>query len=434
MIILNLLITLIVAPKANAKELKLMDLLESVKTEKVEIKLNNPIPFINSLELRLSADFEGEFGESKTRNTTDSSRNEDEDGNGRTRSYEITQRYKIDNWSEFKLKRALYRNQKRRKNIIDGISRGGDAKTIIELYITLKLNRKKETYLRKLKDIHIDKVKVLKAMSRKGSADVIDYLGAVNKLESSVLDLELQQVNLINTVSTINSELGTDYKVNDFSTNERLISIDFIEKSLEELTYGGGLSSKLAQQEIERLEIQNKLNNEQRHKIVDFIDVSIGHSISHKNSDEDIFNDRNQSDTEEISIGFQIGLYLPFLNSDMKSVGDSLDYVVKKKKAKKEFYEQRDSFETLRVKLISLVKSIKNLRTSKALSEAKKILRIYSRQKGTSPLRLLKLNEFIVAENIKQTEFELELYTHFYEFIYETDKLSLENGTLEIRG
>ena len=49
-------------------------------------------------------------------------------------------------------------------------------------------------------------------------------------------------------------------------------------------------------------------------------------------------------------------------------------------------------------------------------------------------MRLLKLNEFIVSENIKQREYEMELYTKFYEYVYETDKLSLSDGQLVIRG
>lgn len=431
--IFHLFFVLTFAPMAHAKEIKLIDLLQLVKKEKVDIELNNPIPFLNSVQLRLSGSFEDAFGDS-TRRNVDTSRNRDESEQGYSESKEIKLRNRIDSWNEYKLKKALGQNQKRRKNIINGIMRGGDVKTLIELYLTLKINRKKEVYLTKLKDIQRDKVKVLKAMSQKGSADVVDYLDAVNKLESSLLDLEMQKVNLVNTVSTINSELSTDFKVYDFSTSEKLISIDFIEKILDETTYGNGLSSKLAQQEIERLEIENKLNDEQRYKVVDFIDISLGHSFAHDRSRDFGTGDRSRSDDEDITFGFQIGLNLPFLNSDMKSVSDSLDYIVKKKRAKKEFYELRDSFETLRVNLKSLVKSIKNLRSSKALSEAKKILNIYSSQKGTSPLRLLKLNEFIVSENIKQTEYELKLYTQFYEFIYETNQLSLDSGTLRIKG
>ena len=415
-------------------DLKLHDLLTKVKSEESNVELKNPTPFINDLQLRLSADFATKEEKSERTNSTDSSRNDSEEGDEKGYGQELTLRFKIDNLDEYRLKKALAKNQKRRKEIISGMSRGGAAKNLIELYISLKLNREKESLLQKLNTIQKDKVKVLKAMSKKGSADVVDYLDAVNKLEASSLDLEMHKVSLQNIVRTINSELSSNYSLSDFSRNERLISIDFIERMLKSRRPVGGLSSKLAKQELERIDILNKLNHESRHKIVDFVDLSFKNGYSTDDSSEDVSNDINSSNSMEQSIGFQIGLNIPFLNSDLKSVGDSLDYIVKKKKAKKEFYEVRDSFEILQMNLLALVEGIKTLRSSKALSEAKKILRVYSRQNGTSPLRLLKLNEFIVSENIKQTEVELELYTKFYQYIYEMDKLSLKNGQLIIKG
>lgn len=419
---------------AHGNGLKLHDLLIKVKKEDSDIQLKNPKPFINSLQLRLSGDISQDISDNRRENDGDPTRNDDDTDYSNGTSVEATLRFKVDNLTEYSLKKKLAQNQKMRKNIVSGISRGGEAKNLISLYINLKLNREKESLLKKLNEIQRDKVKVLKAMSRKGSADVVDYLDAVNKLESSTLDLKMHKISLINTVSTINSELTSDYKISDFSRSEKLISIDFIENMLRSSPSDIGLSSKLAKHEIERIDILNKLNNEQKHKIVDFIDISYKRGQSSSASKEISSGDEDNSDSFDSSIGFQIGFNLPFLNSDLKSVGESLDYIVKKKKAKKEFYELRDSFETLRVHLISLVQGIKTLRSSKALSEAKKILRVYSRQNGTSPLRLLKLNEFIVSENIKQREYEMELYTKFYEYVYETDKLSLNNGQLDIRG
>lgn len=417
-----------------AKNLQLHDLIAKTNVEKSDVKLKNPIPFINSLQLRTSFDNSWGVGLDLTKNDDDITRGESELGDENSQSEELTLRFKIDNFQEYKLKKELVRNQRSRKKIIEGMSLGGNAKYIISQYIELKLNRQKDALLRKLTIIYRDKVKVLKAMSKKGSADIIDYLDAVNQLEANRVSLEMHQVTLQNIVKNINSELGTNYVLNDFDKKERLISLNYIESFLKENGSSEGLSTKLAKQEIERLNILSKLRSEKVNKTIDFIDLSIKNTKSRQNSFESISRDDNSSTSEEQSIGFQIGVNVPFLNSDVESRGDILDFIVKKRRAKRELFESRNNFKSLQVNLEALVQSIKTLRSSNALTEAKKILRIYSRQSGTSPLRLLKLNEFIVSENIKQTEIEMELYSKFYEYIYEMDKLRLSNGKLVIRG
>ena len=108
--------------------------------------------------------------------------------------------------------------------------------------------------------------------------------------------------------------------------------------------------------------------------------------------------------------------------------------ILKKRKAKKEYYNELEGFESLKNNILSLVRGIKSLRSSKSLWEAKKVLKVYSKQKGTAPLRLLKLSEFIAFEQIKKIDYELELYTRFYQYVYETNRLKLVNGQLVIKG
>ena len=194
----------------HARDLKLHDLLSLTIENSEKITLKKPTPFINSLQLRISADnsWENEF--SKRRNTVDPSRDDNEDGDSHSNSQELTLRFKVDNLTEYKLKSALAKNQEARKKIVTGMSLGGQAKSIISLYIGLQLSREKARLLKRLNVIHKDKVKVLKAMSKKGSADVVDYLDAVNKLEASTIDIEMHRVALENIVKTINSELNKD--------------------------------------------------------------------------------------------------------------------------------------------------------------------------------------------------------------------------------
>ena len=187
--------TLIYISGATAS-VKLQDLLLKVNGESHNVDLKKPIPFINNIELRAgySRDFENGVTTQTDRDGTGAITGVDrEDDSSESSSKELTLRVKVDNLKEYSLKRKLARNQKNRKESLNGVGRLSDAQIITELYITLKLTRKKLVLLKRVNIIYRDKVKVLKTKSRKGSADIVDYLGAVKKLELNTLELQKQK-------------------------------------------------------------------------------------------------------------------------------------------------------------------------------------------------------------------------------------------------
>jgi len=80
------------------------------------------------------------------------------------------------------------------------------------------------------------------------------------------------------------------------------------------------------------------------------------------------------------------------------------------------------------------VKTLKKTKKNNALREAKRILRLYSRRKGTSPLKLIKISEFIAKSKLHNNESESKLYKTFYRYLLETGNLELVNGRLKIKG
>lgn len=392
-----------------AGSVSLSDLVRDLNTTSYDFDLIQPKPFISDVQLRISGDA----------SVKEEFRLLGEDS-GDADKLEYKLRLKLDNLSEYQLKKNLYKNQQKRSKYANRVALGSEVSEIIAKYIELNLARKKYVLIKKLNTIYRDKVTVLKKLSSRGQKDVTDYLKAVEKLEENKAEIRDSEILLDAIVKMINSKLKKNYVLSDFARDEKLVSLDFIKAKLslsqDELA---GVSAKLAEYNYDKIQIETELDNEKRHKIVDFVDISY----------EEIDNDE-----KDRRISLQVGINIPGLNSNLSSVDTAIDSIMKKRRAREDYVSEGERFSILQKTLQKLVSTLKELKTSEALSEARRVFRIYSRRKATSPLTLLSLNEFIIKAEITQNESESELYSKFYEYMFELGNLKLENGRLTIKG
>lgn len=389
-----------------AKKVTLNDLIQNIKHQEIDIELTAPKPFINSVQLR----------------TQD--RNAYREGD-----IDLELRFSTENLEEYKTKRQLYANQKERKKIIQKISLGDKLNKVINLYITLNLGRKKSQLLKNLEVLNKDKVTVLKKMVSKGLANATDYIQAIEKYEMSQFVLKNQEIQNKALVSSINGLLGTDYKLRDFAKNEKLLSLDYMKKKMRGAQNEiEGLEVKLTKFQQERIDLETKLDYEKESKILDFVAIEFNQNQL-PNSDE--FDDFSQ-DEKRLSVNFAINL--PFLDSNMKRSDNTMDSFLKKRKAREDYIASKSGMTILKGSVQNLINGVSKLEKSRSVREAKRYLRIYSKRKGTSPLKLLVLNEFLIDAELKLNEYKSELYINFYKYMFEIGKLDFENGRLVLKG
>ena len=230
-------------------------------------------------------------------------------------------------------------------------------------------------------------------------------------------------------MTSINTLLNTKFKLNDFAKNEKLLSLDYMKKKMRSTDKSlKGLEEKLSKYHQERIHLETKLEYEKDNKVLEFVAIEFNQNQL-PNSDE--FDDFSQ-DKKRLSVNFAINL--PFLDSNMERSDNTMDSFLKKRKAREDYMASKSDMTLLKGTVSNLLSGVSKLERSKSVREARRYLRIYSKRKGTSPLRLLSLNEFFIDAELKMNEYKSSLYINFYKYMFEIGKLEFENGRLVLKG
>ncbi|MBD64625.1 MAG: hypothetical protein CME62_05435 [Halobacteriovoraceae bacterium] len=394
----------LMATTALGKKITLNDLISKINAIEQDISLTMPKPFIKEISLRLDDDHEFKEGD-----------------------IEVEARFSLDNYKEYRLKKKLYENQKKRKKIIQKISMGDDLNQVIQLYISLNMYRKKYQLLKKMNTVLKDNVSVNKKLVNKGRADAKDYLDAIEKLETNQQESKNHLIQIKALVTAINHLVGENYTLDQFAENERLVSVNYIKEKLKQTTVSDdALSVKLTKFNLEKMQIERKLEIEEDNKILEFVGIGFDQrQLPGTREFED-------ASVEDQRLSIKLGFLVPFLDSNMKRAENTIESFIKQRKARVDYSESESNMVLLKGEVDNLADRVEQLENSKALREAKRFLRIYSRRSGISPLKILDINSYLIDAELKLNELRSELYVKFYQYMYEIGKLKFENKRLVI--
>lgn len=320
-------------------------------------------------------------------------------------------RLKPESFNSYKLKKTLLDNQKKRYDFLKkNIEMESNANTISN-YINVLYSKK---ILKKLEDaltLYRDKEKVITVLFKKGQGDVSDILKITGDFKDIKRSISEYKTILANSSQGLRS-IGHTSIINP----QKLKPISVVAKSINDLKKIRIHSLKQLSFEQVQLNNQSKLENAQTNKVIDFIELGVDHSVDH-----DQFSDK-ETDTK---VFIKLSLNLP--------VGNNNSLTLNEKELKRISSESRHGIEVEAMKaedanllsdLLIDINEYKTLSNSILLKEAKNYLKIYSRRKGTAPLKILGFNEIITKFQIEKLTLEKQIYTKYVQFLLSRGLLS----------
>jgi len=246
-----------------------------------------------------------------------------------------------------------------------------------------------------------DKVAVLRKIS---SISENANLTEIVDTEEKITDIELEKIELENRVSSIELQImeqtGVEKKIN-FS-NEKLITIDEIEKKINEIEKTGGETNILFEYRKQRVAFaENELQME-------------------KAKTYDLFNylglDYDTDDWETPKNSFSIGLAIniPGIKNDEVDISrKKADLIEEKMKCEMERKENEKSIKNNVRSIKRQIKQYKFLLQKNQDSEASTSLSKYTSIEGADPLTILKIKERVIKDEMKMLSILFRIYVRY---------------------
>ena len=379
-----LLITFLFSVLANARskptpnfEIK-PELVHSVKSDNSGSDTSKRhIGFIDQLEFR--------YGYSQE--TKDKSGNEEEEIELDT-SYKI--RFKFNNLTQKKMKSEL---QNLQQSKIDSIQNSLDVDFRSELFkqaTQLHYDQKELKQFEKMTLIYKEKIRVLKALVRSGEGDIVELISVEKKLFNIKHQIGLKQNNINTILKLLNKQLKYSKSFKTMRRHLGFISIPSISSSIKKDILRGSSSIDAS---ISKLEYE--ISKEEEGELVDFVELA----------------------SRGNEIGFNIAFNIPLFESKNKSRSKYIDKIEKKYQYEKLQRKLSIELNNSKKNLLGNVEKFKTQKNSAYYKDTKRYLRIFSKTKGASPLKLLNLNILIAENEIEASELEKNIYISYIDYL-----------------
>ena len=188
-----------------------------------------------------------------------------------------------------------------------------------------------------------------------------------------------------------------------------MLSINNIRTSIDKYKNSALIEKQIVDLELEQIKVSSDIENNESSKIVDFVEIGLEHTV-----DEDQFA-HNEANSRFF---LKVSLNLPF---GSKSSVNNNEKLIKKLSSEYGHRAQTIQIADENANIISELRGNIDLHfdlsSSIIVKEAKKYLKIYSRRKGTSPIKLLGFNEIITKSELESLELEKQIYNEYIVFL-----------------
>jgi hypothetical protein len=295
--------------------------------------------------------------------------------------------------NQYNRSRLLLRDQEQKRN-----------SSIINNYINLYYSKHILQKLNIIKVLYNDKKNVFRVMFNKGQGNVSDVLS----MSKNIKDLN-HKLNEYNNI--YRNSLSFLKKITDYTniSPRPLLSINKIISSISKYKDSTLLNKQIADLELEQIKVTSDIEVSESNKIVDFVEFGVEHTVDH---DQFSHNETNSKFFVKMSLNLPLG------SKDSISNNEKL---IKRISSTYGHRTQTNKIDENNANIISELQGNIDLHndvvSSMIVKEAKKYLKIYSRRKGTSPIKLLGFKEIITKSQLESLELQKLIYNEYIVFL-----------------
>lgn len=301
---------------------------------------------------------------------------------------------------------ALFKNQKRRVELINSQKTSMEIKSYLASYFQAYYNIQMKSHQDSLVKLYKNKRRVLARMLKKNATE-IDKVASndIAVYDAAIKNTELNE-EIFAALENLNQKSKKVYTEETVKKAPMSFNLAKMTSTFQAAKKRPSIGGEIAKLELNSSDLSMKIDYEEESKLVDFIDISTETRVS---------NDRDET---ESSIGFKIGINLPFVASrNTSTVEKRIKRLRSSYKQKQELKEARIESALLETKIDALLESIRSLTQSRFMTNSKKYLRIYSKRKGISPLKILDLKESILKNRLRLESLRHELVVTYLDFL-----------------
>ena len=265
--------------------------------------------------------------------------------------------------------------------------------------------------MNELQAVYEDRISVLNKQSGTLSFDVGEYITAESRYTELQLDLVKIENKLAGDIHKIH--LSADTEGNISFSEVQLIDVEEIVEAIRKLEFGADLDNiylRDRKNRIEREEIKYNIEKAQDRDYLSYLQVEY---------------DRNNYKEPVRAYSIDIGIKLPFINSDREDINRrKLNHIEEKLRYED---EKRTTSERIKSTVRSINRFIEQYRIlaeRKANGDAQNPLDTYIKMEGVDPLNLLEIRESIIRNDLQQNQIYFSILYNYIELMDLMGKLS----------
>ena len=346
-------------------------MLKDLNADKTQLDLEKPNQIFENLNIRVSKD----------ENESDGFSNEE---------FEYSLRFKPVTIGSSNLRSKYFKNQQKRIKVISAQYKSNLISNLYNEYLGQVFILDEKEKRQKLALVLEDKVKVLKALLKRGEVNIGSLIKAEKKFFENTLRLNAIKKSLERSKSKFSQSDIKSFK-----------NLEEVKKNIIKMDITKFDSIKLGELELEKSNMDLTLELDERSKFFDFVELKV---------DKRELNDNQY----ENRMGIRFSFNIPSLKNENLAINEEkIKLIYAKSKAAVELNEISTDLEERKETLLSEVSSLNMILNSSFYKNSKKYLALYRNQRGASPLKLVELNESVIDAKIEVLELKLNIYKNY---------------------
>ncbi len=396
----------------NSFALSIDKVLSSYQLDDSSEELGTNYSIFKEVSFRYGQESKTQESSKVRKDLTGSDAREFSDKDGEETAMDLSLRFSLNAFDNYKNKWELAKVQNQRLNKVKLEQQSLELSVIYKTYINLHFGLQERDKLKNLLETHEDAAKVSKVLLKKGKLFITDVITAEKKITETLSLLRVKEEEVELTKKMLSKLTGLPINEKSMSTKNKFINVNKIVRLIKK-------SPKLSfsNLEVKKAQLDYEIEKAEASQIVDFIEFSRSTSFGTDETLNKTEDERDNSDFDKASLGFKIGFKIPFFTDKSRMHEKRINKMRKEHEAKMANQASTEELGEIQSDIIGQVQELKSLLGSSYLKMTKKYLRIYKNSKGVSPFRLLQLRSVLTETEIKQAQLEKEIYSMYISFL-----------------